>query len=269
MTDEKLITDFLEKNYKVITDETYFKVSEIETYKRVTVNDFLNTFKTIFGEFTTVDNETSVELFNKWFSFHKRLLTKTLTNYIETLDMSEGSVKLLFKTINRFSHGKDKGLYNGAFIENYFNDYYKETIINPQLKKILKDFRHESGSKVLLETISEKIKFETQTIYQYALNHLNEWYADTIIGEKMKDFLSQLVITLGSRNWVVTWVGHGPLSREKLLGEFKDENDFHHKFIVKMYDDWYSTAVIDASERTLMRNNYGNSFPNINLGSNF
>ena len=94
MTDEKLIADFLDKNYKVITDDTYFKVSEIDSYKRVTVNDFLNTFKTIFGDFTTVDNETSIELFNKWFSFHKRLLTKQLTEYIETLDMKEGSVTL-------------------------------------------------------------------------------------------------------------------------------------------------------------------------------
>ena len=72
MTDEKLITDFLDKNYKVITDETYFKVSEIDTYKRVTVADFLTTFKIIFGDFKTVDDETSIELFNKWFSFHKR-----------------------------------------------------------------------------------------------------------------------------------------------------------------------------------------------------
>jgi hypothetical protein len=36
-----------------------------------------------------------------------------------------------------------------------------------------------------------------------------------------------------------------------------------------MYDEWYETAVIDASERTLMRNNYGNTFPTVNLPSNF
>jgi hypothetical protein len=269
MTDEKLITDFLEKNYRVITDDVYFKVAEKDSYKRITPNEFLDTFKTIFGDFTTLDNETSIELFQKWFSFHKRLLTKKLTEYLDTLDMSEGSVKLLFKAVNRFGHGQDKGLYNGGFIENYFNDYYKETVIDPLLKKILKSFHVEAGSNALIETISEKINHETPKIYQYALNHLNEWYANTVIGDKMKDFLTQLVITLGTRNWVVTWIGHGPLSREKLLSQFKDENEYHHKFIVKMYDEWYETAVIDASERTLMRNNYGNTFPGVNLPSNF
>jgi hypothetical protein len=269
MTDEKLITDFLEKNYRVITDDVYFKVAEKDSYKRITPNEFLDTFKTIFGDFTTLDNETSIELFQKWFSFHKRLLTKKLTEYLDTLDMSEGSVKLLFKAVNRFGHGQDKGLYNGGFIENYFNDYYKEKVIDPLLKKILKSFHVEAGSNALIETISERINFETPKIYQYALNHLNEWYANTVIGDKVKDFLSQLVITLGTRNWVVTWIGHGPLSREKLLSQFKDENECHHKFIVKMYDEWYETAVIDASERTLMRNNYGNTFPTVNLPSNF
>jgi hypothetical protein len=269
MTDEKLITDFLKKNYRVITDDVYFKVAEKDSYKRITPNEFLDTFKTIFGDFTTLDNETSIELFQKWFSFHKRLLTKKLTEYLDTLDMSEGSVKLLFKAVNRFGHGQDKGLYNGGFIENYFNDYYKETVIDPLLKKILKSFHVEAGSNALIETISERINFETPKIYQYALNYLNEWYANTVIGDKVKDFLSQLVITLGTRNWVVTWIGHGPLSREKLLSQFKDENECHHKFIVKMYDEWYETAVIDASERTLMRNNYGNTFPTVNLPSNF
>lgn len=269
MTDEKLITNFLEKNYRVVTDNTYFKVAEIDSDKRVNVNDFINTFKTIFGDFNSVDNETSVELFNKWFSFHKRLLTKKLTSYLETLDMTEGSVKLLFKSINRFSHGHDKGLYNVTFIENYFNDYYKENVIDPQLKNILKTFVPESGSNTLIETISDKINYETTTIYQYALKFLNEWYANTVIGGKMKDFLTQLVITLGTRNWVVTWIGHGPLSREKILSQFKDENEYHHKFIVDMYDEWYELAVIEASERTLMRNNYGISSPTINLESNF
>jgi hypothetical protein len=142
-------------------------------------------------------------------------------------------------------------------------------VINPLLKNIQEKFRPEDGSNVLVNSISERITFETYTIYQYALKELNEWYANTVITDKMNDFLNQLVITLGTRNWVVTWVGHGPLSREKILSQFKEENEYHHKFIVDMYDEWYEIAVIDASERTLLRNNYGSSFPNINLESNF
>ncbi len=269
MTDEKLIHDFLEKNYRVTTDDTYFKVAEKDSFKRVTVNEFITTFKTIFGDFITIDNETSVELFNKWFSFHKRLLVKHLADFIEGLDLNEGSVALLFKTINRFSHGPDSTLYTGSFIEQYFTDHYKEKVINPLVKQITKDFNGELGSQALLDTVSDRIDYETPKIHDYCVNMLNNWYSNAIIGDKMKDFLSQLVITLGNRNWVVTWIGHGPLSREKLLKEFRDESEFHHKFIEKMYDEWYEQAVIDASERELNRNNYGSNFPSVNLQRNF
>lgn len=269
MTDEKLIHDFLEKNYRVITDDTYFKVAEKDSYKRVTVNEFIVTFKTIFGDFVTIDNETSVELFNKWFSFHKRLLVKNLAEFIESLDLNEGSVALLFKTVNRFSHGPDSTQYTGNFIEQYFTDYYKEKVIDPLVKNLTKNFNNNLGSQALLDSVNEKIDYETPKIYQYCIDSLNNWYSETIIGDKMRDFLSQLVITLGNRNWVVTWIGHGPLSNEKLLNEFKHESEFHHKFIKKMYDDWYAEAVIDASERELNRNNYGSNFPGVNLQRNF
>ena len=269
MTDEKLIHDFLEKNYRVLTDDVYFKVAEKDSYKRVTVNEFLQTFKTIFGDFTTIDNETSIELFNKWFSLHKRLLVKTLAEYVESLDMSEGSVAILFKTINRFSHGSDAGLYTGGFIEQYVVDHYKENVINPLLKKTTSSFVVEQGSKKLVESVSERLEYETPKIYEYAVKYLNEWYADSVVGDRMRDFLSQLVITLGTRNWVVTWIGHGPLSREKILSQFQNETEFHHNYIMKMFDEWYEIAVIDASERALDRNNYGNSFPGLNVGRNF
>lgn len=269
MTDEKLIHDFLEKNYRVLTDDVYFKVAEKDSYKRVTVNEFLQTFKTIFGDFTTIDNETSIELFYKWFSSHKRILVKTLADYVESLDMKEGSVSILFKTINRFSHGKDSGLYTGNFIEQYVTDYYKENVITPMLKKTISDFKTELGSKILVDSIADRLEYETPKIYEYAVSYLNNWYADSVVGGKMRDFLSQLVITLGTRNWVVTWIGHGPLSRDKILAQFKNETEFHHEFIMKMFDDWYSEAVIDASERELNRNSYGNTFPSLQLGRNF
>jgi len=65
--------------------------------------------------------------------------------------------------------------------------------------------------------------------------------------------LSQLVITLGARNWVVTWIGHGPLSKATLLKNFMSESEVHHNFILDMYDKWYEDAVMQASER-VMRN---------------
>ena len=38
-----------------------------------------------------------------------------------------------------------------------------------------------------------------------------------------------------------------------ILNLFKDENEFHHEYILNMYDNWYDEAVIDASERAMKR----------------
>ena len=98
----------------------------------------------------------------------------------------------------------------------YFNDYYKETVIDPQLKKILKSFHVDAGSNALIETISEKINHETPKIYQYALNHLNEWYANTVIGDKMKDL--KAAVNMGAKP-VLVRTGYG-LTTEKDLNKF-------------------------------------------------
>jgi hypothetical protein len=71
------------------------------------------------------------------------------------------------------------------------------------------------------------------------------------MGEKVKNILSELVITLGSRNWVVTWIGHGQLCKERFLDIFKGEDGYHHKFILDMYDKWFEEAVIHASDRIM------------------
>jgi hypothetical protein len=52
--------------------------------------------------------------------------------------------------------------------------------------------------------------------YQYCTDKINEWYSknslDDLIG-----FLSQLVITLGANNWVVTWIGHGQITESNII----------------------------------------------------
>ncbi len=87
----------------------------------------------------------------------------------------------------------------------------------------------------------------------FAKQYLNNWYAESIIGEKIKDLLSQLVLTLGQRNWVVTWIGHGPFSKRRLLETFINESSYHHDYILNMYDKWYEDAVIEASEKAMTR----------------
>jgi hypothetical protein len=266
MTDEKLIHNFLDKNYYVRTSETYFVVCERDSYKTLNISEITAIVKKIFGDFTSVDDETSIELYNKWFNLHKRLSTKKISDFVDNLDFEMGSGFLLNKVQTKF---KKNEKFTSEFIENYFNDIYIEKALTPKLANIIKEFNVHHNSNDLLKPFTEELKFETIKINQYAMNHLNKWYAETIVGEKVNDILNQLVITLGPRNWIVTWIGHGKLTREKLLKDFILEDEYHHKHILRMYDKWYETAVIEASERVLNRNNYGNAFPSLTLGREF
>lgn len=278
MTDEKLINNFLDRYYKVIIDDVYFKIIDKETEKKYTfktrsreinnLSDFTILFKKIFGVFTTND-ETSLEILSRWVRIHQDKLIKELSDYVKSINIKEGSTSLLFKTINRFAHGKDSGLYSTNFITEYITEYYNENYMLPFLGKLTKDFNPKLGSVELIKQISDRLETETTNVYQFALDYLNKWYCENVIGDKMRDFLTQLVITLGSRNWVVTWIGHGPISKDKILSFFKDEENIHYDFIMKAYDDWYEMAVIQASEREMNRNNYGSTFPGVNLQSNF
>lgn len=82
------------------------------------------------------------------------------------------------------------------------------------------------------------------------------WYKDTIIDEKINDLLSQLVVTLGPRNWKVTWIGHGELTRPKIESVFGNQSPSIYEYIMKRYDVWYDSAVEKASDR-LISSNYG------------
>lgn len=266
MTDEKLINDFLDKNYYLTTNDTYFLVCEKNTYNKFPHDKFTETVKLIFGEFISTDDTSSVEIYYKWFNHHKRLITKNISDYLDGLDFTKGSDYLSKIFLAKFSSIES---YSTIFLETYFNDVYIEQYLKPKLDNLIKGFDKNCSSRVLLKSFTDSMNFETSNVSKFAINYLNEWYAETVIGEKIKDMLSQCVITLGARNWIVTWIGHGVLTREKLLKDFVLEDKYHHKHILNMFDAWYEISVIEASERVLNANNYGNTFPSVNLRRNF
>jgi hypothetical protein len=123
--------------------------------------------------------------------------------------------------------------------------------MTPKLINYKDKFNLNFGSAKLLNDFQDEFILEHFKIIEYAKSYLNNWYAETVIGGKVSDLLSQLVLTLGPRNWIVTWVGHGPFSKKRLLEKFITESEYHHDFILNMYDKWYEDAVIDASERAM------------------
>jgi hypothetical protein len=258
MTDEKLILNFLDKNYDVKTDRQSFIFFDKSDEKTFAPRDFNLHFLKIFGDFD-IDNDNdnkSTTILQSWFSLKKRVLTKNLYELFDSLDNTERSQKQL-SIVLKLCNKKYKYEYHEDFVTSLFLDYYKDKFITPKLDEYVKSFNSELGSKKLIDDFQDEFILEHHQLITYIKEHLNRWYSETVIGGKVKDLLSQLIITLGPKNWVVTWIGHGPLSKATLLKNFLNESEFHHNFIIDMYDKWYEEAVIEASER-VMRNHTPN-----------
>lgn len=211
---------------------------------------------------------------NKWLSkfsnriykkneFVKGKIQKSIIQYYRD-NILPDKVNIFLKSIN-LSHGSiilSKELVNGMVgdLENYhnyivqrFDDYYKENHLNTVIKEYIKTLNKDMNSVFIIDNFKQ-LAIEVETHYDYCIDKVNEWYSEVALKDKVDDFLSQLVITLGSRDWQVRWIGHGLLSEDKICESFKEHN-YHKTYILKKYDEWYSNAVILASEREVFKNN--------------
>lgn len=249
MTDEKLIIDYLEKNYTIKTDSYSFVFSDNFSKDEMLPDIFKNTiFLTIFGNFKTDNGNRSLDILTDWYHLKKRTLTEKLYSIFDkTTNKKDKSKKTLENVIK-----KSKGLgYNQTFITNLFLEYYRDKMLIPVLDDYKLDINGETGSLVMINRLERVLDGEEEKLVEFSKDYLNHWYSETMIGEKVRDFLSQLVITLGVKNWVVTWIGHGPVTREKILNQFSNENKYVYELIIQMYEKWYDEKIIEASEKIM------------------
>lgn len=255
MNDVIFINQYLDKNYTIITNNIGYLVKDIIDDKSMSFLDFKKVFLKIFGDFGLCENSsTSVVILNSWFNNKKRILSKKLYDLFDEVD--DGSLKSLFllNNIKTICDSDYKYEFHHEFITNVFIEYYKDKHILHKLENYVSTFDTNFGSIKMMNDFQDEFILEHEKIISFAKEYLNNWYSETVIGSKVKDLLSQLVLTLGSRNWVVTWIGHGPFSKRILLEKFINENAYHHNYILTMYGKWYEDAVIEASEKAMNRN---------------
>lgn len=249
MTDELLILKFLERNYKITTGDSDFLVTDTYDEKNYDSKSFPFIFLKIIGDFTSTTNESSIEIFHRWYGVKKRELTKKLNEYFDVLDSDLGSKAMLAQALETF----EKSEYTSQFILHYFNKYYNEKYLIPMLEEYVRIFDKTKHSSDLVDLFEYALAKEAPSQHDFSINYLNKWYCDTVISEKLNDFLSQLVITIGKTNWVVTWIGHGPITDDTLRQHFKKENGFQFLYIKGAYEEWYEKEVIEASERLMKK----------------
>ena len=170
---------------------------------------------------------------------------------LRNMDTKFGAAETLKITLKKFKRKKE---YSEGFITGYFHSYYNEYVIKPRLLEYIDKYENGLGSKALSEKFDNQLSLDTPKQQEFARDFLYDWYCKTVIGERVNDFFNQLVVTMGPRNWVVTWIGHGQLTREKMYSYFPNESEVILRFIEDSYDRWYDEAVIAASERYISSN---------------
>ena len=182
---------------------------------------------------------------NEFKTFYKsKFIDVKIDNYISTVKLSNGSMfldddlKLIFFL--------DIQLFGNEIAQRVFG--YYQAMMSESIDEYLNGLDTVANSNELINNSPLNVEIENEKILKPNLKVLNEWYHERFIREKLDDFFNELVITLGPNNWRVTWIGHGELTKDKILYYLR-EDKYHLSYITQRYDEWYSNAIIEASER--------------------
>jgi hypothetical protein len=255
MTDKKIIINFIERHYAIQLSDN-FKVYDKIDNVILTFDYFYSEIKTILGEFGKGEDSV-IKIVNNWVLEKKATLVKDLDSFIKSVDLAKGFDYISDKMFKRFPN---EYVYNKGFMIDYASDYYNEKVLIPKLETHIEYLKNINVEKLSYDkTISDfetQMKFEGFKQQEFVRQYLLTWYKDTVIDKKINKLLSELVITLGPRNWIVTWIGHGELTRPKIESTFGSQSPSIYEYIMTRYDKWYEIAVEQAADR-LISKNYG------------
>lgn len=198
-----------------------------------------------------MDETYKLAFIHNYFSsyYEIKFLETKISAFLSKLDYKLGSEKLMSKLLRKF---KGDLLFYSSILINKFDENYRENYLTPEVDKYISSLTKNINSKRMLDGFSLLI-LENVNHKQYACDRLNDWYSSNVLDDKLEDLISQFVLTLGRRNWIVTWIGHGPVDEDKIMRVF-NEDDYHRDYVMKKFDRWYENAVIDASERAITNN---------------
>ena len=226
---------------------------------KLTRSSFLAEAKKLTG-----DNK-STDVIGEWFDEETGKLAKKLIAYLDKLeDDGRGSQELCNEMLIHFS-GEDD--ISDETVVVFLESFYKDKFLDNYIKKMLEGLDPKTTDIEVMKEYKSKISRDhTEVIAEFCMNNLYDWYSKNILDDKLIDLFSQFVLTLGRTDWKVTWVGHGPVTKEKILNHFKDEDNFHNDYIMKRYDEWYELEVAGAGEREMNNAYHTRLWDNIQKG---
>lgn len=195
--------------------------------------------------------EMNVTFLHRQFTndYKPRWLEPSLDKYLESLDMSLGSVVSLEKILSDYKG--DTELFNQVIVDRFNNHYDRH--LSVLVMEYVSKFGEEATLQEFLDGFEPRLTTETELHRHGSTRLIKDWYRVNILDDKLIPLFREFVITMGAKDWIVTWVGHGPLTEEKLLSQFTDEHRYNKDYILQRYEDWFAEEVIDASERYLKK----------------
>lgn len=221
----------------------YADADTSEAVTRLTKGSFIKQASELVG-----DNKSS-DIIGAWFDEETEKLSKKLITYLDTLDVDTGSQAMCDDMLIRFA---DEDNISDDTVVIFLESFYRENFLPKYIEKLLKGLDPETTDVEVLKGFKDEIyKYHTENIAKFCMDNLYDWYSKNILNDKLVDLFSQFVLTLGKTDWKVTWVGHGPVTKEKILNHFRDEDDFYNEYIMKRYEEWYESEVAEAGEREM------------------
>lgn len=259
MSDEKFILDYLNAHYDVVYSDRHpmggFFIGDKETEKVIgNISTFTQHFKMIFSNYRISGSLTSVGLMHLWFDERKNLKIRSLDVYINKVINKTNSNRLVINATKKFGNPKKFFDYLGAnIVKKHVNEVYFERIIRPDLDLVIEKYQNLKyiTSQHLYDEVMKEKSGENEHIKGFTREFIGKWYCDNFLDDKLNDLYSQLVITMGRTNWVVTWIGHGKMDVYRFLEQFRGEIPNVVAVVKSRYEQWYLDTVTEATERIM------------------
>jgi len=243
MTDEKLVSDFLNRECKLFVDLYSVAIKDKTRDIKYSQESFKAFLVEIFGNFKGL-----ARIFDNWFYENEKVLLKSLYDYFDTLDFSKKSITLIGECSSIFAINSD---FSSIFVTSKFEEYYIRKVVEPNVKDLFNDKSKELTSKDLESILDLELQGEIPKVYEFIIERVNRWYYDNEFYDKIMEFIKNTTIDLGPTNWIVKHKDYGALDLNSLNKYFPNETKYQQFYFRQIFSQWYDNKVIEISEKIM------------------